>query len=164
MTKSDPSVTYKKGFKYLNGDDILFLSGVKIDAVPISELLSGWEALSRTKALRSNVIDVGASLLEELSTKIAMLETNIKSQSDLFKKNNKEDNAKIMKLQDEVSSQSNALDIMRNHCKSAAMKDVTQKKYIKSLKQDKKCLHDLINYQNVALNEYTGRKDWEKRF
>lgn len=142
------SVNYKQGFK--GGDDgSLYLNGVNINTVPISELLSAWKALSGTNIKAYIKRMVSTSLLEELSTRIAVLETDIKTRSELEHKRNME----IIDLQVKVTDQSNALDIMRHHCQKAVKEKVSQATKITALESDKKYLHSLIKYQKAELHE-----------
>ena len=131
-----------KGFRYSKGDDMLFLDGVDVNAVSVSELLSGWKDLSRTKVLRSNIFVAGASLLEELASRVALGQRLAESLTS--DKSN---------LENESRGQEKVVGLLRDHCAKAAMRQVAQDAKIKSLEKDKQCLRELIDYQKAELNE-----------
>jgi len=140
---TNPSKSYS--FKIV--DDNLHINGVAIELVPTPALLSAWKDLSRTKIQKTKMLNTGASLLEELASRIAeekAYSVNLNIRID-------DRDSKIVGLEDNIKEQEKIIDLLREHCKKASVIQVVQGTKIKSLEKDKEYLHDLIEYQKGSI-------------
>lgn len=124
------------GIKLSLDDKKIYINGEDINNVAVSEVLSAWKSLSDTKMVRSKVFVIGAFLLEELASRIAEKNLDIKSL-----------NCSGIKLKDRIKDQQNGIDVLRDHCQKSSIEQYAQNTKIESLEKDKKYLHDLIDYQ-----------------